>query len=55
MNGLILLLAGVDIFMMMHPSAVHTMKETVRQLTDPDAGLQNPGETWVTMRTEERA
>jgi acetyl-CoA decarbonylase/synthase complex subunit delta len=50
MNGLILLLAGVDIFMMMHPSAVHTLRETIRYLTDRNAVPPYPGESWVTMR-----
>jgi acetyl-CoA decarbonylase/synthase complex subunit delta len=50
MNGLILLLAGVDIFMMMHPSAVHTLRETIRFLTDSAAILPEPAESWITMR-----
>jgi acetyl-CoA decarbonylase/synthase complex subunit delta len=50
MNGLILLLAGVDIFMMMHPSAVHTMRETIRFLTEKADILPESMESWVTMR-----
>jgi acetyl-CoA decarbonylase/synthase complex subunit delta len=50
LNGIILLLAGVDIFMMMHPSAVHTMREIVRSLTDRNAVPQSGEESWVTMR-----
>jgi acetyl-CoA decarbonylase/synthase complex subunit delta len=31
-TALTLLLAGVDLFMMMHPAAVKTLKEVTRQL-----------------------
>jgi acetyl-CoA decarbonylase/synthase complex subunit delta len=33
-TALTLLLAGVDVFMMMHPTAVKTLKEVVNKLTD---------------------
>jgi acetyl-CoA decarbonylase/synthase complex subunit delta len=50
MNALILLLAGVDIFMMMHPSAVHTLRETVSYLTSGDPVVDRHQNNWVTMR-----
>ncbi|MCW4014743.1 MAG: CO dehydrogenase/acetyl-CoA synthase subunit delta [Candidatus Bathyarchaeota archaeon] len=33
-TGLTLLLAGVDLFMMLHPAAVKTMRNTIKRLTD---------------------
>ncbi|PVX26691.1 MAG: CO dehydrogenase/acetyl-CoA synthase subunit delta [Candidatus Bathyarchaeum sp.] len=33
-TGLTLLLAGVDLFMMLHPAAVRTLRNTVKRLTD---------------------
>lgn len=49
LNGLILLLAGVDIFMMMHPAAVHTMRENIRHLTgEVQAPSPVPGD-WITV------
>jgi len=49
-TALVLLLAGVDLFMMMHPSAVRTMKEVVKQLTG--AGKARPEKIvdWVTLK-----
>jgi len=49
-TALTLLLAGVDLFMMMHPAAVRTMKEIIRQLSS--GGSANPEKLveWVSMR-----
>jgi acetyl-CoA decarbonylase/synthase complex subunit delta len=46
-TALTLLLAGVDLFMMMHPAAVKTLKDVIRELTSG----KHDGETarnWVT-------
>jgi len=49
-TALVLLLAGVDMFMMMHPAAVRTMKEVVKSLTN--LGKAKPEEIadWVSIR-----
>jgi acetyl-CoA decarbonylase/synthase complex subunit delta len=46
-TALTLLLAGADLFMMMHPAAVKTLKDVIRQLTGH--GSPDPGEleNWV--------
>jgi len=47
---LILLLAGVDLFMMMHPAAVQTIRDAMQRLSTP---LQEPPEwihDWVNVR-----
>ncbi len=49
-NALTLLLAGVDLFMMMHPAAIQTMKDTVRMLMQPDAVLPEQLTHWATMK-----
>lgn len=49
-NALILLLAGVDLFMMMHPAAVQTIRDAMQRLSTP---LQEPPEwihDWVNVR-----
>jgi acetyl-CoA decarbonylase/synthase complex subunit delta len=33
-TGLTLLLAGVDLFMMLHPAAVRTLRNTITRLTE---------------------
>jgi len=33
-TGLTLLLAGVDLFMMLHPAAVKTLRNTIKRLTE---------------------
>ena len=50
LNALILLLAGVDLFMMMHPAAVRTMRAVSEQLSQP--GIAGTGTTcdWVQTR-----
>ncbi len=49
-TALTLLLAGVDLFMMMHPAAVKTLKDVIRQLMSGSS--LNPGdfENWVTAK-----
>jgi acetyl-CoA decarbonylase/synthase complex subunit delta len=50
-TALTLLLAGVDLFMMMHPAAMKTVKDVTRQLL---SGNQSDGEKlaqWVSMKT----
>ena len=44
------LLAGADIFMMMHPAAVRTMKEIIKQLLNYGAGKPEEIENWVSVR-----
>ena len=49
-TALTLLLAGVDMFMMMHPAAVHTMKQVIKNLTS--LGKAKPEEIadWVSLK-----
>ncbi|MGQ9624005.1 MAG: CO dehydrogenase/acetyl-CoA synthase subunit delta [Candidatus Bathycorpusculaceae bacterium] len=49
-TALTLLLAGVDLFMMMHPAAVKTLKEVVKQLTDEGSGNADKLVEWVSMK-----
>jgi acetyl-CoA decarbonylase/synthase complex subunit delta len=50
-TALTLLLAGVDIFMMTHPTAVKTLKDTIQMLVRKDAEMQSvPGADWSTAR-----
>jgi len=51
-TALTLLLAGVDLFMMMHPAAVKTLKDTVKELT-AGMGRGKPEliSNWVTLKT----
>ncbi|MDD5420114.1 MAG: CO dehydrogenase/acetyl-CoA synthase subunit delta [Methanomicrobiaceae archaeon] len=48
-NALILLLAGVDIFMMMHPAAVRTMRDIRTWLMQPDTA-GSPRYDWASTR-----
>ncbi len=51
LNGLTLLLAGVDIFMVAHPTTVNTLKEIVRMLIQKDVVMQSGTDTcWSTAR-----
>jgi len=45
-----LLLAGVDIFMMMHPAAVKTMKEVIENLLTRGKAKPEKIADWVTVR-----
>jgi len=49
-TALTLLLAGVDLFMMMHPAAVKTLKDIIRQLTSGSSGDPNKLAEWVTVK-----
>ena len=49
-NALTLLLAGVDLFMMMHPAAIQTTKDTVQMLMQADAALPEQLTHWATMK-----
>jgi len=50
-TALTLLLAGVDVFMMMHPAAVKTVKEVIRKLTTgATKGKPEQIADWVTMK-----
>ncbi|MDD1674013.1 MAG: CO dehydrogenase/acetyl-CoA synthase subunit delta, partial [Methanomicrobiales archaeon] len=48
LNGLTLLLAGVDLFMMMHPAAVNTLRSVAARLMQPEA-ISEPFRDWVRM------
>jgi acetyl-CoA decarbonylase/synthase complex subunit delta len=50
-TGLTLLLAGVDLFMMLHPAAVRTLRNTVKRLTEKpgSVGLSKIA-NWVTAK-----
>jgi acetyl-CoA decarbonylase/synthase complex subunit delta len=45
-NALTLLLAGVDLFMMMHPAAVHTVRSVASRLMQP-AAEPEPVRDWI--------
>jgi acetyl-CoA decarbonylase/synthase complex subunit delta len=49
-NALTLLLAGVDIFMMMHPAAVRTLKDAVRMLMQKETAAPVQNVSWTTAK-----
>ncbi|MCX8153015.1 MAG: CO dehydrogenase/acetyl-CoA synthase subunit delta [Candidatus Bathyarchaeota archaeon] len=49
-TALTLLLAGVDLFMMMHPAAVKTLKEIIRHLTSGKKADSSRFIDWVSMK-----
>ncbi len=49
-TALTLLLAGVDLFMMMHPAAVKTMKDTINRLTNRKPGTPEKIASWLTAK-----
>ena len=49
-TALSLLLAGVDLFMMMHPAAVRTLKDVVKQLTVKRSGKLEKIPNWITAK-----
>jgi len=49
-TALTLLLTGVDLFMMMHPAAVRTVKEVIGELTGGGGGNPEKIADWVTMK-----
>jgi acetyl-CoA decarbonylase/synthase complex subunit delta len=49
-TALTLLLAGVDLFMMMHPAAVKTLKDVTKQLTNARSGNADRLVEWVSAK-----
>ena len=49
-TALSLLLAGVDLFMMMHPAAVRTMKTVIQQFMSPGKAKLGKVADWVSMK-----
>jgi acetyl-CoA decarbonylase/synthase complex subunit delta len=49
-TALTLLLAGVDLFMMMHPAAVKTLKDVTKQLTGGGSGNADKLVEWVSTK-----
>jgi acetyl-CoA decarbonylase/synthase complex subunit delta len=51
-SALTLMLAGVDIFMLAHPTTVRTLKDIMQMLVRKDVVMQNGGEDlrWSTAR-----
>ena len=49
-NALTLLLAGVDIFMMMHPAAIRTCKDTLSMFSEKEATISDGIARWATMK-----
>lgn len=49
-TALVLLLAGVDMFMMMHPAAVRTMKEVIKNLMSIGKARPNEIAEWVSVK-----
>ena len=49
-TALTLLLAGVDLFMMMHPAAVKTLKDTIKRLTSGKSASPEKIANWVTTK-----
>jgi acetyl-CoA decarbonylase/synthase complex subunit delta len=49
-TALVLLLAGVDMFMMMHPAAVHTIKQVIKNLISMGKAKPEKIADWVSIR-----
>jgi acetyl-CoA decarbonylase/synthase complex subunit delta len=49
-TALTLLLAGVDLFMMMHPAAVKTLKDTTKRLISGGSGNSDKFVEWVSAK-----
>jgi len=49
-TAITLLLAGVDFFMMMHPAAVKTTKDVIRDLTSGKKAVPEKIADWVTVK-----
>jgi len=49
-TALSLLLAGVDLFMMMHPAAVRTLHEVIKQLMSTGKARPEKIANWVTAK-----
>jgi len=49
-TAITLLLAGVDLFMMMHPAAVKTLKDIIKKLTSGKPGDPEKIKNWITAK-----
>ncbi|MEM1543262.1 MAG: CO dehydrogenase/acetyl-CoA synthase subunit delta, partial [Candidatus Bathyarchaeia archaeon] len=49
-TALTLLLAGVDMFMMMHPAAIHTVKEVIKSLLNWRKSRPENIADWITLK-----
>ncbi|NMB79712.1 MAG: CO dehydrogenase/acetyl-CoA synthase subunit delta, partial [Methanomicrobiales archaeon] len=49
-NALSLLLAGIDLFLMMHPAAVLTLRDVISRLEKTPSALHEPVADWVGVR-----
>jgi len=49
-TALTLALAGVDLFMMMHPAAVKTLKDVIKELTGKGKGEPKKISSWITAK-----
>jgi len=49
-TALSLLLVGVDLFMMMHPAAVKTVKSVIKELASGNKAKSEKIADWVTMK-----
>jgi len=49
-NAITLLLAGIDLFLMMHPAAVLTIRDVISRLENPESSLHEPVADWVGVR-----
>jgi acetyl-CoA decarbonylase/synthase complex subunit delta len=49
-NALTLLLAGIDIYMMMHPAAVLTIRDVISRLGTTGHGKAEQIQDWVSVR-----
>jgi acetyl-CoA decarbonylase/synthase complex subunit delta len=49
-NALTLMLAGIDLYLMMHPAAVNTLREVLHQLATPGQEPADRIEDWVSVR-----
>lgn len=49
-TALTLLLAGVDVFMMMHPAAVRTIKTVIKELISKNRGKPESISKWITLK-----
>lgn len=49
-NAITLLLAGIDLFLMMHPAAVFTLRDVISRLEKAPAPLHEPVADWVGVR-----
>jgi acetyl-CoA decarbonylase/synthase complex subunit delta len=50
LNALTLLLAGIDLFMMMHPASVLTIRDVIHRLGTGETARSGPVRDWVGAR-----